>query len=286
MKSGVHLLYILLGSLIISSCQREISEDIPGSSNNNSCSGTLLTKLISKGKNDSTITEFEYDAKQRLIKESNMNFHPLNSGINDMLISRDANGVITRVKTVGHSQQGSDSTDAKVFYDYTNRRYTYIVEQITFSGYITTDSVVFLYDAAGKLTGQHVYVHHFEPGPYYLLDAKYEYTYDNTGNVSKFTVYSRDQTTNLIELEVTYEYTYDKKKRALQFDPVDEVIIFGTVTSSSQNVISVKVTDVKFPVYTGTYSEQFTYNSCDKPTTMLETFSASSDYRKLQYFYK
>ena len=286
MRYGISFFCLLMGALIISSCQREITDDIPGSSNNNSCSGNLLAKLISTSQIDSTVTEFEYDANRRLIKEISKRFNSTNPGSTDILITRDANGIITRIKNVGHYMQGSDSTDSHFFYNTSDRRYTHVVAEITFSGYITTDSILFNYDASGKLAKQDVYVHYFTPGPYYTLDAKYEYSYDNNGNVSKFIVYSRDQSTNVMGLEVTYEYTYDKKKRALQLDAWDALALNLTITSSFQNVTSIKVTDVKFPIYDGTYTEQFTYNSCDRPVTMMETFSASNNYRKLQYFYK
>jgi len=286
MRFGLYHLCILLGVLMISSCQREITEEIPGSSNSNSCAGTLLAKLISKSINDSAVTEFEYDANRRLVKENSKSFNPANPGTTDILITRDPNGIVTRVKRVGHYLQGSDSTDARAFYSTTDRRYTHVVTEITFSGYITTDSLVYIYDASGRLTKEDVYLHHFTTGPYYTLDDKYEYEYDNKGNVSKLTIYSRDQTTNVIGLEVTYKYSYDNKKRALPLDPLEALLLNGTLTSSLQNVVSIKVTDVKFPIYTGTYTEQFNYNSCDRPVTMTETFSASSDFRKLQYFYK
>jgi hypothetical protein len=282
MKGRVSLLYLLIMTGIISSCQRELDPELIVNKSN--CASPLLVKAITKTIADSLVTEFEYDASGRPTRQfttyfANPEFHTV-----DWTVIRNTSGIIVDMITKANKVQGTFYDTVHVFYDYSLKRYSYTVERFDLGGYITRDSIVYIYDASNKLIGQHVYLHHFTPGPYYLLDNKYEYTYNNEGSVSKWTNYERDQVTNVIGLRSVSEFTYDNKKRPRQIDPL-EAIIFSYPYSTVHNVTFEKLTDQKLPVYSDTYTYQYTYNECDRPTTMTVNSGSGNYFRKVWYYY-
>ncbi len=274
-------LFIVLA--FIYSCQRELNIDTKAIKN--SCPSSVLVKVITKTNTDSLVTEFENDANGRPSRQFTAYIKGQEILTSDWIVIRNASGIIVDLVTKTDKVQGSYLDTVHVFYDYTLNRYSHTVQRFDLSGFITKDSIVFIYDAANKLIGQHIYLHHFTPGPYYLLDNKHEYTYNSDGNVSKVTNYERDQVTNVIGLRSVLEFTYDNKKRPRQIDP-REAAILAFPNYASHNLTIEKITDAQFPVYSYTNTYQYIYNECDKPATMVVTSSTGNYVRKLWYYYK
>ena len=283
MRFAVRYTYFFLVVGFISSCQRDLNVDTK--INKNSCPSSLLVKVITKTVSDSIITEMEYDANGRLSRQFSTYINHPEFISSDWRINRSSSGIITQMITTTTKTQATFADTVNVFYDSNLKRYTHTIQRFDLAGYITKDSIVLIYDAANKLIGRHIYLHHFAPGPYYTLDTKYEYSFNSDGNLLKQTSYDRDQVTNVIELRATVEFTYDNKKRQRHLDPKDGIIL-SYPYDASHNVTSEKITDFKQSIYSGTYNYQFTYTDCDWPATMVATFSGGNYYRKLYYYYK
>ena len=140
--------------------------------------------------------------------------------------------------------------------DYNLNHYTHTIQRLDLSGFISNDSIVFIYDGANKLIGQDIYGHHFNPAPYYLLDNKLEFSYDIEGNLSKVSNYERDQSTNVLGLRSVTLLSYDNNQRAREIDNRDAVIL-SYPHYALHNVIMEETTDLKFPTNNQTLTYQY-----------------------------
>ena len=284
LKIGVPAIFIV-GVFIFSSCQKEIDPKILDKvTSSNSCASDLLVKVASRSGKDSVIYTFEYDGANRQIGQVITSFSQQNPIGSDRKIIRDPQGIITQI--VDKSDNTTDSSVINVFHNSATGRYTYTTQEFYPYGLLLKDSIIFIYDGSGKIVEQDVYLDHFTNGINYTLESRYEYIYDGAGNVTMEKDYDRDQTTNTMLFESTFEFTYDNKKNAQRFDMGDAFIIYGAESISAHNRTSTKLTSFLNSIYDVTYTQQYTYNSCDKPITSIQTQNPGNIISNISYYYK
>jgi YD repeat-containing protein len=284
MKTVLLPAILIFSILVFTSCQKEIDPKILNEKiSGNPCESGFLIKVVSCTGNDSFVTTFEYDAANRLTRQVITSYDHLSPVSSDRKIIRDPQGIITQLVT--KYDNTSDSDVVNVFHNPISHRYTYTNQKFYPYGLLTQDSIVFIYDASGKIIEEDLYGDHFTNGNY-ILDDRFVYSYDAEGNIIKLTVYDRDQSTNVIRLESTYEFTYDNKIRAQRLDMGDAFILFDPASLSAHNRTSTNITNFIFPIYNETYTHQYKYNSCDKPATDIQTRNPGNIISNVSFYYR
>jgi hypothetical protein len=276
--------YFIVSVLILYSCQKEIDAKILNKVSSNPCVSDLLVKIVSRTGKDSLIYTFEYDGANRMIRQVITSFSQQNPVSSDRKIIRDSQGIITQI--VDKSDNTADSAVVNVFHNSITGRYTYTTQEFYPYGLLIKDSIVFFYDASGKIVEKDVYLDHFTNGAYLTLDDRYEYIYDGAGNVTMEKGYDRDQATNVMLFESTFEYSYDNKKNAQRFDMGEAFVIYDPSSISAHNRTLTKVTDFLYPIYNATYTQQYTYNSCDKPIASIQTQNPGNIISNISFYYR
>ena len=290
----VKLLFaIAIISLTVASCQKELSFDDNGGSGGGGGGGTtgdLLAKVVSASGGETVISEYEYDATKRLIREKvSGNIQGQNIG-DDYLIVRNASGIIT--KTVQKNQelilQGIDSAVAVIHYNPATQQYQSRVADLSFFGLATTDSTVFIYDGSGKLVRSDDYISNAALGPDYVLFAVTDYSYSASGvTETRFSVGDPANPGAAPELAGKVNYEYDSKISPLILPNGEAAAILRMDLVAVANATRYSYTDIisaganNFDV---TYV--YTYNSNDKPVSSVSTENPGNIVWNITYTYK
>lgn len=73
---------------------------------------------------------------------------------------------------------------------------------------------------------------------------------------------------------------------AQRFDMWEAFVLYDPESISVHNRTITKVTNIKFPIYNGTYTHQYTYNSCDKPATTIHRQIPGNMISNISYYYR
>jgi hypothetical protein len=278
-----HTLILLCAAISISlfSCQKEISIDNTsggggGGTGGGGNSSTLLVRSVYKQGSDSTVSAYTYDGAKRLASAT---YTGASSGagfdLNTKLV-RNSSGIIQKIilKSSDLVQFGLDSIVSNVVYDAGGSRYKGQVINLTVPGvFILKDSVIYEYDAAGKISRETDF---FDDGSTsgYELYSKTEYTYTGN-NLATMKFYSYDLPTKAYILENTIAYEYDAKTNPLQIG--NEALLLNFIriyitdvdvsTYSANNITKQTVTNPTDPTSNGATTITYTYNSTNRPIT-------------------
>ena len=258
------LAFCALTALVFASCQQDPDFTDPGTTPGGGSDSTRLMKSVMKTGNDSTVVNFNYTAAGKvasMIYSGADQGQPLNINIT---LQRNASGIITKqiIKSPEFQTAGIDSIVANVNYDAAASRYKSSVTKLSLLGMNFADSIVFVYDAAGKPTSAINYAIKGTGG--YVIDSKTDYTYSGNNLLSE-KVYAFDPASSSYDLEETYTYEYDTKVNPLQF--TSEALILGMSQSYSANNLT-KITLVAAdPADNFIQTSTYTYNSANRPRT-------------------
>ena len=291
----VKLLFaIAIIALTVASCQKELSFDDNGGSGGGGggggTTGDLLAKVVSASGGETVISEYEYDANKRLIREKvSGNMQGQNIG-DDYRIVRNASGIIT--KTIQKNQdlilQGIDSAVAVIHYNAATQQYQSRVADLSFFGLSTIDSTVFIYDGSGKLIRSDDFISNAALGPDYVLFAVTDFSYSASGvTETRFSVGDPANPGGAPELAGKVNYEYDSKTSPLILPNGEAAAILRMDLVAVANATRYTYTDVinaganNFDV---TYV--YTYNSNNKPVSSVSTENPGNIVWNITYTYK
>lgn len=281
-KNNFALLFLL--AFIFASCQKEIDWGI---NNGGGTSGTTLVKTVSKETVDSAVTVYSYDVNKRLI---NVKITGKSQGTdvgNEERIYRNAAGVITSMTQINNMllAAGIDSTVTRINSSTSPDRYSSKISSISLFGFSVMDSVLLLYNAAGKVIEEDTYQAIPLLSQPYELTLKVKYTYDAAGNITQTDTYSHDATTGADDLATTIKYTFDSKTAAITLNS-DAFAIGHPDWVSINNASKVEITSPTTPAANRTLNIVYTYNSNNRPKTGVNTQTPGPVVSNLTYYYQ
>jgi hypothetical protein len=260
------------------SCQKEVKDIFSNTGGN--ANGTRLTKTIEKMGADSVVTVYGYNSSGKIIKADIVDVESGQAYELSLTYVRNGAGVIQKqiLESSDFASVGIDSIVSIVSFDAGSNRYKGSVTDFSLLGIPLLDSVVFQYDASGRLTSE---IDYNDVGFGYLPSWKKEYTY-NGSNLATEKYYSFDLTSGDFVLEDTSSYEYDSKINPLQF-AVDAPVLNLYPFYSANNLT--KLTYVASdPADNFTSTISYTYNSSNRPLTDVTT--TGSDVSSTTYYYQ
>ncbi|HEV7330681.1 MAG TPA: hypothetical protein VGN63_06565 [Flavisolibacter sp.] len=278
------LLFALSAVAIVSvACQKEVSLEVPdsdpGSGGGGNTTQGLLRRTAFVAGADSVITEYTYDASNRL---ATFTYTSTGGGNQFKRIVRNNAGIITAyiTKSAELIGLGIDSLVTNVFYDNTNNQYKDAVSTISFGGSDYSDSTAFTY-SGGNLIRKESFAK-VGPAPYTAYQ-KVEYTFGSGNTLSE--MYFDINNSGNYELLGTYNYAYDAKLNPIKLGVEGMIVLDDATYFSNNNVTNMSYVDAADPSSDFSLATTFTYNSADKPSggTAVETPGSGS--YTLRYYY-
>jgi len=253
MKALLPLILIVFG-LFSTSCQREASQPVVTYGGGDTLPGKLLVRFVNTWTNvstnalDSTVTEYTYDAANKLIKTQVIGDLPI-------FYLRDAQERLVAIKA---PFSNGDTGFTKVFY--TNPTST----QVNYTLYGTANAAAKPDSMAFTYSGSHV-----NSTSYFSLasgTAQLQYyqlwQFDTNNNVTQLQVYMGDSTYN-----IGYSFNYDSKTNPQYCADDGRLPVEWGYIVSPNNVVK------QYNFYTSTTTPDnyitgtFTYNSNNLPVT-------------------
>lgn len=264
----IWLAVAVVAMMTMTACQKETDDDgpvIPPA-------GTRLMKTVYKSGADSTVTNYTYNGGGSLSAfavSGSSGGQPVDLRVT---LVRNTSGIITKqvLKSNEFIALGIDSIATVVTYDAGNSRYRHAITSLSFFGFNFTDSLVFNYDAGGKLVSQIDYLDD-GGGMGYQPVSKTEYTYSGN-NVQSMKIYSYD--VGGYTLEETYTYEYDNKINPMKFSS-DAPILGMAQYYSANNATKSTLVSVADPTDNFVADVTYTYNTADRPLTGTEVISGT-----------
>ncbi len=272
--------------LLVISCQKEID----WGTGTVTASARLIKVKSKSGATDSTQVDYSYDASGRLVREKTIGVAAGTSVDNDLLITRNSAGVITKAvqKSSALILLGVDSIVTRYNYNSGTSRYTSSVFGTTIMGFTINDSAVYTYDAGGRITSDAHYLQTTGlpiPLPP-MLALKNNYYYSSNGanldSVMQEAVSAPGGPLSPVALQ---KYTFDTKLSPLVI--VNEAILLNrTGLYSNANPTKTVVTNTVAPGNDFTLDNVYIYNSSNKPDSLFSTRSPGGTMTASKYFYQ
>jgi hypothetical protein len=262
-------------------CQKEIDWGL------NTSQDQLLVKLYQKSGADSTVIYLTYNSAKKLIREITTGLQSSTAIDNDLKIYRTASGIIDRTVQVSLAlvSAGIDSVVTKYNYNTASSRYTSAVFTTSFGGFDVTDSTVFTYDAAGKITSDDHY-QRITGVPVPLHTVKNDYTYSSTGlNLMSIQISAASTVGGPLSPMATQTYTYDAKKSPLIMKE-EAILLLRTGYYSANNVLSTAMVNTVDPTANFTLDNTYRYNAATKPDTAFSTRTPGGTTSTTKYYYQ
>jgi hypothetical protein len=275
------ILFVAAVSLLLFSCQKEIDWGWDNSGN-----GNLLVKTVSKTGSDSTVTQYSYDASNRLVKEKMVG---IASGFNigsELIIVRNASGIITQTiqKADALQQIGIDSLITRVNYDPSFSRYRSSVTDMVLFGLTINDSTAYFYDTNVRINSEIRY--QSLQGSPFIPSLKTEYTYSPEGDITVLKQFSFDIATFSYNLLSTMNMTYDAGINPLKTNNNDAFVILRATYTSAHNPLQTGFTSPQNPAGDFNLSTAYTYNSSNRPTSSVSTRTPGGAITNTTFYYQ
>ncbi|NTS41148.1 hypothetical protein HRG84_09515 [Flavisolibacter sp. BT320] len=269
---------------LLTSCQKEISLEVPdsdpgGGGGGNTTQG-LLTRTAFVAGGDSVVTEYTYDGAKRL---ATFTYTSTGGGNQFKRIVRNNAGLMTAFITKSDEllTLGVDSLETRMVYDNALNRYRYSVSTILLGGSDYSDSTAYTYDGSGNLVEKASFAK-VGPSPY-LPYQKVEYTF-GSGNTLSEEYYSIDSNGNWESLG-TYNYAYDAKLNPIKLGVEGMIVLDDGTFFSNNNVTTLSFVDAADPASNFSLTTTFIYNSADKPASGTAVETPGSGSYALRYYY-
>ncbi|MFN8292019.1 MAG: hypothetical protein U0U70_17325 [Chitinophagaceae bacterium] len=273
--------------LFIASCQKEIDWGTGGTV----ISGQRLVMIKSKtGTTDTTQVEYFYDAAGRLVREKTAGVAGGMSLDNDLVIKRNGAGIITVTvqKSPALVAAGIDSVETRYNYNTGTSRYTSSVFALSIMGFSVTDSAVYTYDGAGKITKDEHYLQSAGlpiPLPP-VLSARNIYDYSSDGkNLLSVSTEAAIPPSTTLSPATSQTYTMDTKVSPLIILN-EAVLLIRPGLFSANNAIKAAVTNTADPSQDFTMDYVIKYNSSNKPDSSYGTRSPGGAVTATKYYYQ
>lgn len=261
--------------IFLLSCQKE--------SNNIITAGTLLVRSVEKTGSDSVAIDYSYDMNDRLVLLKTSGVQGGNSMNGELKIYRQSSGAIFRTveKAAYLSTNGVDSIITEYNYDAGSGRYTSSVLVTIGSAPDVRDSVVYDYDASGRISRDN----HFQvvAGVPFLQKFKQEYVYTSAGNIDSVKNFYHDPVSNVYSLEMILDYEYDAKVNPLEIKN-ESVILYQFPFCGPNNMQVNKVTYPSNPSMNYLASSVFVYNDKNHPASAVTTKTPGSPSNSVFYY--
>ena len=167
---------------------------------------------------------------------------------------------------------------------YASSRYTSYVLDISIPGFSLSDSSVFVYNGGGKIIGENSYLIP-TGGTGYYLGAKFDYSYDASGNFNSLIFHQLDQSRQEVFTASTFNIKYDSKVNPMHMD--NEAFVMGHPEwTSFNNIVSQQGSDSNGPVDDQTITQSYSYNSANKPITNVITVMPDNTVTSITYYYQ
>jgi hypothetical protein len=268
---------------LLSSCQKEFSADLNSRTDSTDTSGNtpnapLLVKMVDSTGNDVYVTEFDYDAKNRLIREK-ITTNNLNAFVTDLQVFRNSQGIITKTTTLTTSVTwGTDFSEETYYYNPALARYTHTLSETAVTGGTMKDSSVFRYDAGGRIKEEEVYIMAAGSTTYEPI-GKSAYTYDIAGNILSQSDSNRAPGTAYEWVE-SYIYEYDLTRKYPIYLGVESVLL----NIGAKNLPKTFRVDHHEDQYDMLVTFSFIFNSDQWPVSHTTTNTLGSPGRTTYYY--
>ncbi len=271
-------------SIVVASCQKEIDWGLNASANQ------MLIKINSHTGTDSTIIEYFYDASKRLVKEKTTGVSAGQSLNNDLTINRNASGIITTTvqKADALIAAGIDSVVTRYNYSTAISKYTSSVFDLPIPGFAVTDSAVYTYDAAGKITND---AHYLSIGGLPIpvppvLVLRNTYTYSALGsNLERLQQDAASTPGGPLSPVSSQTFTFDAKVNPLII--LNEgVLLTRTGLYNANNASKTVLTNTVSPANDFTMDYTYKYNLAGKPDSSYGTRTPGGAITGAKYFYQ
>jgi len=269
-------------TILLFSCEKE--RDFANKQNSNTdATGILLVKMVTKSGPDSAVHIYSYNSSGKLIDMTTTGTDQGDVLFNQETIVRNSKGIIQKIifKDEQLIQSGVYSFLINVHYDENLSRYTSRVATIDYGFEIWRDSVIFSYDANGKMVTASNFTDN-GTGTYHT-GGKLEYTYagDNMATAKVFSYNS-----GAYEEDFTLTIEYDAKTSPLILGNEAFVIDYQGLGAyySSNNYTKQTATYPSDPA--DTYTTTYTYNSTNLPATSISELQSGNDTYSSTYFYQ
>jgi len=271
------LITLVVAAVLVSSCKKEQDSVNGGGGNNN----TRLIKMVGKSGQDSSVSEFTYNASGRIVgfklsgAESGS---PLDLRLTYL---RNSSDIIQKqiLKSNDLGALGLDSIVTIVNYDAGNNRYKNAVSVVTLFGFAIKDSIVFQYDGTGRLSSE---IDYTDAGSGMEPSSKIEYTYAGN-NLAGEKHYDYDNGTASFQLTDGATYEYDSKINPLQFAP-DAAVLNMNPFYSANNITKTTYVDATDASNNYVSNDTYTYTSTNRPATSTSTTGSTST--TTNYYYQ
>jgi len=269
-------------TVLLFSCQKE--RDFASKENSSTdATGTLLVKMITKHGTDSAVHIYSYNSSGKLIDMTTTGTDQGDVLFNQETIVRNSKGIIQQItfKDEQLIQSGVDSFLINVHYDESLSRYASRVATIDYGFEIWRDSVIFSYDANGKMVTASNFTDN-GTGTYHT-GGKIDYTYAGN-NMATAKVFSYNA--GAYEEDFTLTIEYDTKTSPLILGTEAILIDYQGIGAyySSNNFTKQTATYPSDP--TETYTSTYTYNSANLPATSTAQVQPGNDTYSSTYFYQ
>jgi len=274
-----------LSCILLFSCQKEsdFSNTTTNTNGNGGTNGTRLVKMVAKDGTDSVVSIYSYNSSGKLIGITATGTDGGSPTYNSKTIVRNSQGIIQKVvmKDADLIQVGIDSIEIKARYDASNSRYTGWTLAVDFGSGIQKDSIVFIYNSAGKVGTESFYSDN-GTGTYHPY-GKFDFTYSGNNIVTKKS-FTYDQGSYTEDFTMTDEL--DTKSPPIVFGIEGLIIDPNEIAPyySSNNITKETVTYPSDP--TETLSIAYTYNSSNKPASAIFTILPYNQLFDITYYYQ
>lgn len=271
-------------SIAFFSCQKEIDWGTGSSS------GQRLVRIKSQTGTDTTQIDYSYDASGRLIREKTTG---IGSGIsldNDLIINRNSSGIITTTvqKAAALVLAGIDSIVTRFNYNTGTSRYTSTVFNLPVPGFPVTDSAVYTYNSAGRITSDE---HYLQIGGLPLplppvLALRNTYTYSADGkNLVSITQEAATAPGGPLSPASAQTFTFDTRINPLII--LNEgVLTARTSLYNANNATQAVMTNSIDPSQDFTMDNTYRYNSSNKPDSSYSTRTPGGAVTATRFFYQ
>lgn len=271
-----------VATILLFSCEKE--RDFASKQNSSAdATGMRLVKMVTKHGTDSAVHIYSYSSSGKLVDMTTTGTDQGDVLFNQETIVRNSQGIIQTIifKDEQLIQSGVDSFLINVHYDENLSRYTSRVATIDYGFATWRDSVIFSYDANGKMVTASNFTDNGTGT--YQTGGKLEYTYAGN-NMATAKVFSYNS--GVYEEDFTLTNEYDTKTSPLILGNEAILIDYQGVGAyySSNNCTKQTATYPVDPTETNTIT--YTYNSTNLPATSTAQVQPGNDTYSSTYFYQ
>jgi hypothetical protein len=284
----ITILLFSLITLLLFSCQKEVdwSNSSNNTSDNNSTTGILLTKMVFKTGSDSLVYTYGYDSNKKIISMKQAGIDDQGDAVNtEYHYHRNASGMVTDYSIIDPDLVSYGIDSITVIVHSNSSRYTSYVLNVNVPGYVLLDSSSFVYNSSGKIIGEDFYESPLGDGSDYYLVQKTNYSYTSRGDLSRLDIHDFDETGTETFTASTFNINYDSKINPAYAG--NEGFVLGQLDwVSPNNIISEQLQDSNGSVDDQSVTLTYTYNSTDRPETCAINGVPDNTVTNISYYYQ